>query len=277
MADSRKEREEEEVAEKQATSAYVIYRAISDSAKEELERTALSLAFSGLAAGLAMGFSAVAEAILAARLGGSEDWRLLVTKLGYCVGFLIVIIGRQQLFTENTLTPVLPLLHHRDVRTTLKVLRLWSIVLVTNLIGTALFALAIAHWPVLDASVKSHLLTTSQHTVDAAFQVIFVRAIFAGWLIALMVWLLPGAETGRIPIIVVMTYLIGIAGFSHVIAGSTEAFFLAASHKMKWSAAIDHFILPALLGNILGGTALVAALNYGQAAPNDEEEGASKA
>src|SRR5581483_2356331 len=106
------QQEREEAEERSAPKGSVVYEAIRQEGEDELSRSTASLAWSGLAAGLSMGFSFVSESILRAHLPES-NWRLLVAKLGYGVGFLIVILCRQQLFTENTLTVILPLLRQR--------------------------------------------------------------------------------------------------------------------------------------------------------------------
>jgi len=268
--EAREQREEEEVSEKRAASAYIVYRAISDEADEELERPVAGLAWSGLAAGLSMGFSLVAEGLLRHYLPDTH-WRPLVAKWGYTIGFLIVVLGRQQLFTENTLTPVLPLLRERDAKTFWKLVRLWVIVFITNMIGTALFALVVAHTNIFDDSVKHQFVMMGREAIEPDFLTTILRGIFAGWLIALMVWLLPVAETGRIAVIMILTYLIGLGKMSHVVAGSIEVFYLAAADEASWFKALELFILPSLIGNVIGGTALVAALNYAQAAAGKEE------
>src|SRR5690349_9073033 len=107
---------EDEAEERSSPSGKIVYKAILKEAEDELERPSSALFWSGLAAGLSMGFSLVGEGLLRAHLP-DKPWRPLVAKLGYSVGFLIVILGRQQLFTENTLTPILPLLQRRDART----------------------------------------------------------------------------------------------------------------------------------------------------------------
>jgi formate/nitrite transporter FocA (FNT family) len=91
-----------------------------------------------------------------------------------------------------------------------------------------------------------------------------MRAIFAGWLIALMVWLLPAAETARVSIIIIVTYLIGIGGFNHIIAGSTTMFYLVVTHSISWGTYLVQFFFPTVLGNMIGGMALVAALGHAQ-------------
>src|SRR5689334_19120774 len=124
------EREKEEAQERSTARAHVVHEAIRLEGEEELKRSSSALAWSGLAAGLSMGFSLIAEGIIRSRLPDTP-WRPLLAKFGYSFGFVLVILGRQQLFTENTLTPILPLLHRRDMATLGHVLRLWAVVLAT--------------------------------------------------------------------------------------------------------------------------------------------------
>jgi formate/nitrite transporter FocA (FNT family) len=255
----------EEAEERQSPSSHVVHEAILGEGLEELERPNSALAWSGLAGGLSMGFSLIAEAMLRAALPDTP-WRPLVAKLGYSVGFLIVILGRQQLFTENTLTPILPLLDRKAKVSVLNVLRLWLVVLLANLAGALAISLVLAHTGLLDESVRHAIADIGREALEPVFGLVFLRGIFAGWLIALIVWLLPYAESARIWVIVAITYVIGVAKFSHVIAGAIEVFSVAATGDATWSAALSQFVLPALLGNIIGGVALVAALNHAQVA-----------
>ena len=255
-------KELEQVEERLAIGPNVVYETIRRQGDEELARAPSGLAWSGLAAGLSMGFSFIAEGLLMARLPDSP-WRPLISKAGYCVGFLIVILGRQQLFTENTLTVILPLLLRKDSATLLRVLRLWGTVLSANLVGTFLIALCLAHVSVLNASTQAALLEVGKEHFGAGFGSVIVRAIFAGWLIALMVWLLPGAESAKVSIIII-TYLIGLAGFNHIVAGSTTALFLVANKTIPLGTYLTQFFAPTLLGNIVGGVSLVAALGHAQ-------------
>src|SRR3954454_9630144 len=130
--DAKRDAEQRDADERTAPSGKVVYKAILKEGEEELERPSAALFWSGLAAGLSMGFSMVAEGLLTAHLPDAP-WRPLVAKLGYSVAFLIVVLGRQQLFTENTLSPVLPLLKRKDRATAANVLRLWGVVLAANL------------------------------------------------------------------------------------------------------------------------------------------------
>jgi len=143
-------------------------------------------------------------------------------------------------------------------------LRLWGIVLSGNLVGTFLFALTVAKLAVFDAHTQQCLVQIGLAHLGAGFWTVLVRAIFAGWLIALMVWLLPGAESARVSIIVIITFLVGIGGFNHIIAGSTTLFFLVATNHISWQSYLIHFFVPVLLGNMVGGISLVAALGHVQ-------------
>jgi formate-nitrite transporter family protein len=266
----KKKIEEQQVQKRVAISAHVVHETIRREGEDELQRTSSALAWSGFAAGLSMGFSLVAEGLLAAFLP-KETWSPLLSKLGYSVGFLIVVLGRQQLFTETTLTAVLPLFARRDLKTGLGTLRLWGIVLATNLVGTYLFALAVARVPIFSPQIYASMMDVSRGGAEGGLGVIFVRAIFAGWLIALMVWLLPAAESARVSIIIILTYIIGLGGFNHVIAGSVKMLFLVVRGALSWPEFFLKFFVPTLLGNIVGGVSLVAFLGHAQVTAGSEE------
>jgi formate/nitrite transporter FocA (FNT family) len=262
-------RQKQEVEAQGRPNAALIHETIRAEGESELERAGWAVGLSGLAAGLSMGFSLVMEGILHAKLPEGAA-RELISPLGYTIGFLIVVLGRQQLFTENTLTPILPLLHNRDRSTFLKVARLWAVVLAANVVGTCLFAAVIAHSAVFEPDVKAAFTAVGERTLRAGFGVTMLRAIFAGWLIALMVWLLPAAKGTRPWIIVIMTYAIGLGGFAHVIAGAADCAYLVFTGGAGWGDFFGRFFAPTLIGNIVGGVALVAVLNYGQVAPETE-------
>lgn len=255
--------EKKQVEERVAIGAHVVYETIRREGEDELGRTASALAWSAFAAGLSMGASFIAEGLLASRMP-DRPWRLLISRFGYCMGFLVVILGRQQLFTENTLTVVLPLLVRKDLKTLLRMLRLWVIVLTCNLLGTFLFALCIGKIHIFDGPTQQALTEIGLSHLGASFGIVLVKAVFAGWLIALMVWLLPAAESAKVSIIILLTYLIGIGGFNHVIAGSTTMFFLWVTNYISFKVYLVQFLFPTLLGNMIGGMSLVAALGHAQ-------------
>jgi formate-nitrite transporter family protein len=264
--DNLSDQQRKEVESQSRPNAALIHETIRAEGQSELERTAAALLLSGLAAGLSMGFSLVVQGELHAALPVGPA-RVVLTPFGYTIGFLIVVLGRQQLFTENTLTPILQLLHNRDLSTLVRVVRLWVLVLGANIVGTWLFAIAVAHTAIFGPDVTQAFAEVSRSSVEASFGPTFIRGIFAGWLIALMVWLLPASNGSRPLIIIIITYVVGLSGFAHIIAGSVECAFLVQIGEASIYEFMIGFFVPTLLGNVVGGVALVAALNYGQVVP----------
>jgi formate-nitrite transporter family protein len=258
------EREKEEAQDRTSVSATVVHETVRYDGEEELHRPISALAWSGLAAGMSMGFSLVAMALFRAYLP-DRPWRPLLVRLGYPMGFLIVIIARQQLFTENTLTAIIPLLARRDLKTFARVIRLWTVVLLANLTGAHLFAWVVAVTPMFLPEVRSAMLALAKEAAAVGFGEAVLRGIFAGWLIAMVVWMLAAIDTGRIAVIVFMTYIVGLASLTHIIAGSVEVLFLVMVGVKSWSAIALGYMLPTLIGNIIGGVSLTAAINHAQA------------
>jgi formate-nitrite transporter family protein len=258
------EREKEEAQDRTSVSATVVHETVRYDGEEELHRPVAALGWSGLAAGMSMGFSLVAMALFRAYLP-DRPWRPLLVRLGYPMGFLIVIIARQQLFTENTLTAMIPLLARRDLKTLVRVIRLWAVVLVANLIGAHLFAWVVAVTPMFLPEVQSAMLALAKEAAAVTFGEAVLRGIFAGWLIAMIVWMLAAIDTGRIAVIVFMTYIVGLASLTHIIAGSVEVLFLVMVGVKSWGAIALGYLLPTLIGNVIGGVSLTAAINHAQA------------
>jgi formate/nitrite transporter FocA (FNT family) len=263
---ARRELEGSEVAQaerRSAPAASVVYEAVRREGQSELRRPVQALAWSGLAAGLSMGFSGLAQALLGARLPAA-DWRITITSFGYSVGFMIVILGRQQLFTENTLTAILPLLREKTIGHLGRVARLWGVVLGANLVGAAIFALVLESTSILDPAVKAEMGRLGQAAIGGSFADTMLAAIFAGWLIALIVWLLPFAETARILVIIIITYVIGLGHFPHIIAGSVEVLYSVYAGAFSFGDYLRLYFAPTLIGNVVGGVSLVAAINHAQ-------------
>lgn len=254
---------QQEAEERKAPTAKIIHDTIFKEAEEELSRSSSALFWSGLAAGLSMGFSIISEGLLKAYLPAA-DWSFLIANFGYSIGFLIVILGKQQLFTENTLTPILPLLRRMSMETLWQVLRLWGVVLLANLIGAFIIAFVITRTSVFDSHVLEAIEKLGKQAMEPSFGTTLLRGVFAGWLIALIVWLIPYAETARVWVIILITYIIGIGHFSHSIAGSVEVFNLAFMEQASWGAVLLNFTIPSLIGNIIGGVIVVAVLNHAQ-------------
>lgn len=261
------------MVERRSPPGEVVYEAIYAEGEHELERNSLELALSGLAAGLSMGFSMVGEALLRVHLPDAK-WTSLLTKFGYSLGFLIVILGRQQLFTKNTLTVILPLLRDKKPAILGNVARLWSVVLAMNLIGAFVFAWLSAHSSVFSPDVRDAFTKIGQKSVEPAFWTLVLRGAVAGWLIALMVWLLPFAESARLWVIIILAYVVGLADLPHIIAGSVEVFYLVCTGAAGWWSCVCDYVLPTFIGNVIGGVALVAV---GAHAEFFEAEKATKA
>jgi formate/nitrite transporter FocA (FNT family) len=254
----------EEAESRAAPPGEVVYEAIYREGRHELDRRNSALAWSGLAAGLSMGFSLVAEALLRRHLPDAR-WTPAVAKIGYSVGFLIVILGRQQLFTKNTLTVILPLLSGREGGKLRDVARLWVVVLGTNLAGAFGFALLLAHTRAFGPAMQATFAEiAAEMPLDAGFLGMMLRAVLAGWLIALMIWQLPFAAAGRVWVIVLLAYLVGLGGFPHIVAESVAAFYAVLAGQLGLGRCVLEFMAPTLLGNIIGGVAIVAALAHAE-------------
>lgn len=248
-------------------SALMIHEIIREEGEEELERSTKAIAWSALGAGLSMGFSFLTMGFIKSGLP-EASWSKLVTGFGYTLGFLIVVLGRQQLFTESTLTAVLPLLTRRNGKTLWQTSRLWMIVLVFNIIGTFVFAWLISRDGLFDDEIVKALHTLAAEAIKDSFVPMMIKSILAGWLIALMVWLIPGAGQARLWLIVIITYVVAIAHFSHIIAGSVESAYNVFDGHITFGEYFTRFMFPTLIGNCIGGVSLVAIFNH---APVREE------
>ncbi len=246
-----------------APDAKDLHRAVREAGESELERPAGALFWSGLAAGLAIHGSLIAEGALHARLP-EAPWRELVAALGYPVGFLVVILGRMQLFTESTITAMLPLVTRPSIGALGRTMRLWGIVLLANLIGTALAAGMVAAGVLGNAEIREAMVAVSAGILKLDGWGTFVNAIPAGFLIAVVAWILPNGRNQAFWIILAITYVIAIAGFSHSVVGADEAFLLLFTGQISAARAVFGLMVPAILGNLVGGAGLFTLLAHGQ-------------
>jgi formate/nitrite transporter FocA (FNT family) len=256
-------REAEEIEERARLRAPVIYEIVCEEGRTEMERPVTSLFWSGLAAGLSLSFSLLSQAILHSHLPDTS-WRELVSDAGYTVGFLIVILGRQQLFTENTITVVLPLLAEFNRRNLYLVSRIWAVVFGANILGTLCAALFCTYSPALSEELRTAMVEVSAHNFAHDWWEMLFRGVSAGFVIAALVWLIPSAEGAEVHVILIMTYLIAAGGFAHIVAGNVDGFMLVLAGQWSWLHLLTHFEVPVLIGNSIGGTALFAVLSYAQ-------------
>ena len=175
-------------------------------------------------------------------------------------------MARHQLFTENTITPVLPLAAKPTLRNLSRMGRLWGVVLVANFAGTFCAALFYTFAPALSPDIRAAMLEIAHHTMSFPPGEMFARAVAAGFVIATMVWLLPSAGAAQPLIVILMTYLVAAAEFTHIIAGSLEAFMLVLDGRLAAANMLIGFVGPVLAGNIIGGTLLFALISYAQVA-----------
>ncbi|MGB5560556.1 MAG: formate/nitrite transporter family protein [Paracoccaceae bacterium] len=258
-----REQEEESVTDAKRLSSKLIYEVIRRDGEDELRRPMRSLLWSGIAAGMMISFSVLGEAILRVYLP-KAGWAHLVESLGYSIGFLLVILGRMQLFTENTITTVLPVVGKPCRKNLIRVARLWSLVLAANILGVFLAASFIAFTPAFEPQVVAAVAELSRQATGHGLVEGFFRAMPAGVLVASIVWMLPTTEAGKFSVILLFTWLIAAGNFTHVIAGSVEMAFLVVTAELPLGPAFRGFFLPVLLGNVVGGTMVFTMLAWGQ-------------
>ena len=255
--------EQKEIEDHQRPAAPVVYEIIRQQGVEELERPKSSLWWSGVAAGIAISTSVFCEAFLQSHLPDTA-WRPLVENFGYCVGFVIVIMGGFQLFTEQTVTAVLPVLAKPTADNFLRTGRVWSIVFAANLVGTffaAVLALVVGQ---VDPEQLEAALNVSRHFAEKEPLAIFLLGLPAGFFIAALVWILPTAKGNEFWLIILLTYMIALGDLAHVVAGSTEVFLLLLVGEESLIGGVFGIILPAFLGNVIGGTVLFSLIAYAQ-------------
>jgi len=256
--------DENSMADSGRRSASEIFSAALKNARDELQRSSRALAFSGLTGGLTMGLTGLSVAAVHATLppGGWADFAAF---LFYPIGFIAVIIGRGQLFTENTLYPVIVILDERKKRDLINTARLWLVVFVSNVAGAAAFAALAIRTGALKGSISDALVRMGGEAVSQSGSHIFWSAVIGGWLIALVAWMVTASHwtIGQLAMTWLLTFVVGIARLAHCIATSGEIL-SAVVHGDATYAAYGHWLLLATLGNIAGGVVIVSLLNYGQ-------------
>lgn len=242
-------------------SALVLYNATAEDGYEMLQRPLTGLAYSGISAGLSIGFSVVASSVLFAELS-HFSWHMLLVAVGATLGYLVVILGRQGLVTESAVAVSLPVLSLKKVGLIKKALAVLGVVTVGNLLGALLFALLLARTDLLELRYLEGLRELAMKTIEPGFSTLFVRGILGGWAIAMAVWTGPSAGPARVATIFMLAYLTGLAHFTHLAAGSIEVLYLAFSGQIPVSQYFISFLPPVMLGNLFGGVVMVALLNH---------------
>ncbi|MGN6377061.1 MAG: formate/nitrite transporter family protein [Sphingomonas sp.] len=255
--------EERQVVGRKAGSSRIIHEVVRVEGEEELNRPWLSLTFSGLAAGVGISASVLGKGYLHAALPDAP-WRAPIESFGYTFGFIIVVMSRLQLFTESTLTAVLPVATHPSLGKLGQMLRLWTIVLLSNFAGTLAASWLIAHNVVVSPEDRAAIIDVSRELFAHEPLKLLWLGIPSGFLIGAIAWILPNARQSEIWVILVLSYLISLGHLSHCIAGSVDAWVMWLSGNASFGQAAGGVILPSLIGNIIGGTGLFAMLAHGQ-------------
>ncbi len=255
--------EQREVDKNQPPRAAVLHEIIRTQGDKELERSVAALWWSALAAGLTMGLSLMGMGLLNSRLPDGEGFKVIAS-FGYCAGFLAVILARQQLFTENTLTAVLPIMSKPTLGNFGRLLRLWSVVLVGNLCGTLLVAYVMLHLPIFDTKTDLAFLDIGRKVMENDAGKMFAKGIISGWMIATMVWMIPSMESAKMWIIILITYFMALGDFTHIVVGSVEVSYLVFAGELPWKDFWLVFAGPTLVGNIIGGSFIFALISHAQ-------------
>ncbi len=251
--------------------APLVYQIIRHEGERELSRPAVALWWSGLAAGMCIGLSVYAKGLLHIHLPDTA-WRPLVENFGYCVGFLVVILSRHQLFTENTITPILPLMVRRSWHCLFAVIRLWLLVAAANLVGALLFALFWSYSQIADAQLLDAMREVGRATMHNSLLPMFTKAIAAGFLMAALVWIMPSAKGATFWVIVVISYLIAVADLTHIVSGGVGVLLLVLAGETSIIGFFLDFGLPVFLGNVIGGAGLFSVIVYAQVRREITEE-----
>ncbi|EPP8389783.1 formate/nitrite transporter family protein [Acinetobacter baumannii] len=256
-------REKMAVEEHEKLSPRLVYEIIRRDGAEELDRPTAALIFSGIAAGLVISFSFVFKAIIASYIPTDAIWTDLITNFGYTIGFLIAILGHMQLFTKNTITTVVPLFKPFTLDKLRAVGRLWGIVILCNIIGTALASLFFLTTDLFTPNIDKALDELAHHVASFSATQNLLKGVMSGLLIAALVWMLPSVSN-KFLVIFFMTYLIGLGDFTHVVVGSTEMSYLVWQGEASLGEYLFNFLIPTTIGNIIGGTGVFTLLIYGQ-------------
>ena len=238
-----------------------------------LHRSLAGTAITAFIGGMSVSFGAVAMVWMGASIGGgapAPSASHAVGALAFPIGFVILLLGKSELFTENFFLPVTGVLERRGSLGQLG--QLWVVSLAANLAGALLFALLISRPGVLDQGPAREMMELAEHKIDYPFWTAFVKAIFAGWLMTVLTWLLVAADSlgPRLLVIWVIGTLIVLGQFNHVVISAAEIFMaMLLGAPIAVGAWLGANFAPALLGNVVGGVVFVTLLHYVQAQYQD--------
>lgn len=238
-----------------------IFHRIVATADEDFSRSTRLLFLSGIAAGLSIGLSFVARAALSGAV--PDDSSGLIGNLLYPLGFILIVGGKYQLFTENTLTPVTHILTR--IASIPDLLRIWGSVFFANVLGAGALAFVLAKTNILTPEAATAARDFGKHALEVPWNDLFWKGVLAGWIVASMVWLTHAARdsTTRFFTVFALMYLIPSADLFHCIIGACEVLYMIFQGLADWQE-FGYFMSAVTLGNTIGGVLLVAILNYSQ-------------
>ena len=233
----------------------------------EYKRSNIRLLVSALSAGLEIGFSVFLMGILFTLFKDqvSDQVSHVLVSLAYPLGFIFVIIGRSELFTEHTTLAILPVLN--KTASIKRLFILWGIILAGNLIGGYIIGAILVYFAPAIGIISNEAFSHLAHKlIDVPLGVIFISAIIAGWLMGLLSWLLASSKEtiSRVFMIVLVTATIGLGGLHHSIVGSIEMFvglLIDPTITLTDYLSVEGI---SILGNAIGGVFFVGILKYGQ-------------
>jgi formate/nitrite transporter FocA (FNT family) len=253
--------------EPKKASAQILHHEIVEG-RLAIERPVGGLFLSALSAGLDVGFSLLLMAAMQTRLGANASspiGSLLLASM-YAVGFVFVVVGRSELFTEQTTLAVLPVLNRQASVGGL--MRTWLVVYVANLLGAVLFAFFSARLgPALGVAEPWAFARIAQSVTAHSSGSMFGSAVLAGWLMGLLSWLVAASRDtiSQIVLVWLIATVIGFLHLHHSIVGSIEVLAgIFADGSVSWSE-YGRFLLVTTLGNALGGPLFVSIVKYNHA------------
>lgn len=253
----------EELNRHSPSEAAAVHEVIRRDGERELRRKFKAILWSAIAGGITISVSFMARGVIQANLPETE-FGFLIEAVGYTLGFIFVICAGQQLFTENTITPVLPFMTHPSRIQLRRLLRLWGTVLLGNTLGGLIAALVFAWMPVFPADIHEAFLKIGNHLLEKPWHQMIAGGVIAGWMIATLVWIIFATPEAKVALIFLVTYVIAIGDFPHVIVGTTEALYVVLMGDASMADILLTFWLPTLVGNVLGGTFIFALISHAQ-------------
>ncbi len=241
-------------------SADEVFQRIVAAADEEITSGSRELFFSGLAAG----FAITITFLLYISLTASTNGHPVLSAMLYPLGFIYIIIGGYQLYTENTLPPVALTLER--IASIPALLRNWVVVLAGNFAGGTFGAMALAWGGVLSTDGAAAAASIASKGIETGATVLFAKAAFAGLIVAGVVWVSFAARDtiSRLVVVYLAFLSIPIGGLFHVVVSYTEMVYLVLLGELSVVVGVTEFVLPVLLGNTAGGVVLVTVVNYFQ-------------